>query len=263
MPGLTLPTILSSEVESRKTDKSCYVTLGQKVYDITEFIPDHPGGGDLILEYGGKDVTEIMGDVISHEHSEAAYEILDDYLIGFVAKEKVIDAAVASNKPDTILPLPPNATGISELRMRSAANGISDKPVYANTGMSNAEDLSRETDVNADFKMHKFIDLNKPMFPQVWYGGFTKEFYLEQVHRPRHYKGGESAPLFGNFLEPLSKTPWWVVPTVWLPLISYGVYTAYQQIPRPFEIAAYFTLGLCIWTILEYGLHRFLFHLDQ
>ena len=263
MPGLTLPTILSKEVESRNTEKSCYVTLGQKVYDITEFVPDHPGGGDLILEYGGKDVAEIMGDVISHEHSEAAYEILDEYLIGFVAKEKVIDAAVASNKPDTILPPPPNATGMSELRMRSVANGVSDKPVYTNTGLSNAEDLSRETDVNADFKTHKFINLNKPMFPQIWYGGFTKEFYLEQVHRPRHYKGGESAPLFGNFLEPLSKTAWWVVPTVWLPLISYGVYTAYQQIPRPLEIAAYFTLGLCIWTILEYGLHRFLFHLDQ
>merc|ERR1712093_854608 len=33
-----------------------------------------------------------------------------------------------------------------------------------------------------------------------WHVGFSKDFYLEQIHRPRHYKGGESAPLFGNFL---------------------------------------------------------------
>jgi 4-hydroxysphinganine ceramide fatty acyl 2-hydroxylase len=54
MPGRTLPTILQADVESRNTAKSCYVTLGTNVYDITSFLDDHPGGGDLILEYGGK-----------------------------------------------------------------------------------------------------------------------------------------------------------------------------------------------------------------
>jgi len=72
MPGRTLPTILSSDVESRNTTKSCYVTLGTKVFDITPFLADHPGGGDLIVQYGGKDVTEIMGVELSHTHSEAS-----------------------------------------------------------------------------------------------------------------------------------------------------------------------------------------------
>ncbi|KAL8871113.1 MAG: hypothetical protein Q9198_007482 [Flavoplaca austrocitrina] len=90
MPGRPLPTILSSDVASRNTEKSCYVTMGTKVYDITLFLDTHPGGGDLILEYGGKDVTEIMGDEISHAYSESAYEYLQDYLIGFMATEPVI-----------------------------------------------------------------------------------------------------------------------------------------------------------------------------
>ena len=259
MPGRTLPTISQSDLKSHNTKSSCFVTIGDKVYDVTEFMPDHPGGDDFILEYGGKDVTEIMADVISHEHSESAYEILDDYLVGFVARDVDVD----SKKLDAILSPTLNATGMQELRLRSAASGIADQPVYSNTGLSGADDLSRETDINADYKTHKFIDLKRPMFPQLWYGGFTKEFYLEQVHRPRHYKGGESAPLFGNFLEPLRKTPWWVVPTVWLPAIAYGVWTAYQHIPRPLEISAYFIFGMCLWTIMEYSLHRFLFHLDQ
>ena len=87
MPGRILPNIPLAEVESRNSAKSCYVTIGTKVYDVTSFLEDLPGGADLILEFGGKDVQEIMGDAVSHHHSEAAYEILDEHLIGFRATE--------------------------------------------------------------------------------------------------------------------------------------------------------------------------------
>ncbi|EON62291.1 fatty acid hydroxylase [Coniosporium apollinis CBS 100218] len=261
MPGRTLPTIAQAEVASRNTAKSCYVTLGTRVFDITSFLDDHPGGGDLILEYGGKDVTEIMADEISHAHSEAAYEVLEENLVGFVATEKVMDAVTESQHPDAIVPLPPTKQGMADLKSRGAANGVATKAIYTSTGMSSAEDLSVETDASSDYKTHKFIDLNRPMLMQVWNGGFSKEFYLEQVHRPRHYRGGDSAPLFGNFLEPLSKTPWWVVPSVWLPCVAYGTWYASHGVSFP-ALIAYWILGLCIWTLVEYVLHRCLFHID-
>jgi 4-hydroxysphinganine ceramide fatty acyl 2-hydroxylase len=232
------------------------------VYDVTGFLSDHPGGGELILEYGGKDVEKIMQDDISHSHGEAAYEILEDLLVGFVATDPVLDTAAKSQHPDNIVPLPPSESGLKELEANGSANGVATKPVYANTGMSSADDLSKETDPTSDYKVHKFLDLNKPLLMQVWNGGFTKEFYLEQVHRPRHYRGGASAPLFGNFLEPLSLTPWWMVPICWLPPIAYGTWLASQHLAIP-AVAAYWITGLCIWTIIEYGLHRFLFHLDE
>ena len=263
MPGRTLPTIPSSDVESHNTLSSCYVTIGTKVFDVTNFLDDHPGGGDLILEYGGKDVKEIMGDEISHTHSESAYEILDENLIGFVAREKIVQVATEIDGADNILPLPPNSNGLQELKKRGAADGVATEPVYASTGVSSADDLSRETDYSTDYQKHKFLDLNKPLLMQVWNGGFSKKFYLEQVHRPRHYKGGQSAPLFGNFLEPLSLTPWWVVPMVWLPPVAYGTFTAYRNISGVLETVAYWLTGLAVWTIVEYGLHRGLFHVDQ
>lgn len=131
------------------------------------------------------------------------------------------------------------------------------------TGMSSEEELSIPTDITTDYKTHKFLDLNRPLFMQVWGGGFSKEFYLQQVHRPRHYKGGESAPLFGNFLEPLSKTPWYMVPILWLPCISYGVWEASKGLPNFGVVAVFFGLGLALWTLVEYGLHRCLFHIDE
>lgn len=258
MPARTLPTIPIADVQAHNTEKSCYVTIGTKIYDVTSFLDDHPGGGDLILEYGGQDVGDIMKDEVSHFHSEAAYEILDESLVGFMPTEELLNGVTKSGKPAEIIPLPPSEEGKQELE-QIEVNG---KPVYAATGMSKEEDLSRETDPDSDYKTHKFLDLSKPLFLQVWRGGFSKDFYLEQVHRPRHYKGGDSAPLFGNFLEPLSKTPWWVVPTVWLPPVAYGTVLGIQSMPF-IAAVAYWLTGLFLWTLVEYILHRFLFHLDE
>ncbi|CAI7584705.1 unnamed protein product [Penicillium pancosmium] len=243
MPGRVLPAFTAAEVASHNNAKSCYIAIGRNVYDVTDFVQDHPGGGDLILDYAGKDVEEIMKDEISHEHSEAAYEILEDYQIGFLSSGVGASGKATSTAVDA---------------------GVSDSgPVYSTTGMSKEEDLSVETDFSQDFKTHKFLDLSKPLFPQLWYSNFSKEFYLEQIHRPRHYKGGESAPLFGNFLEPLSKTAWYVVPMIWLPLVAYGTTVGAAGLGNLSAAAAYWIVGVCLWTLIEYLMHRFLFHVDN
>ena len=246
MSTRTLPTIPVADVQSHSSAASCYVTVGSKVYDVTSFLDDHPGGAALVLEYAGRSVAEVLQDEASHAHSEAAYEMLDECFVGYVATDDAVDAAVRSRQPGDVLPLPP---------VRGAA------PVFAATGMSNEEDLSKDTDFAADLRTHQFLDLSRPLFLQVWKGGFSKDFYLEQVHRPRHYRGGASAPLFGNFLEPLSLTPWWVVPAVWLPPIAYGTWLGVGRLGAAVA-AAYCITGLCLWTLVEYGLHRCLFHLD-
>ncbi|KAK4933538.1 hypothetical protein LTR28_011240, partial [Elasticomyces elasticus] len=130
MPGRTLPTIPQADVASRNSAKLCYVTVGTKVYDITPFVEDHPGGGDLIIQYGGKDVKEIMEDEVSHLHSEAAWEILDDHLIGFVATDKVIDAVMESKHPDNIVPLQPTEDGMDEIVDQDAAADVTARPVF-------------------------------------------------------------------------------------------------------------------------------------
>ncbi|KAE9983699.1 hypothetical protein BLS_003846 [Venturia inaequalis] len=262
MPGRTLPTIPQADVQSHNTAKSCYVTIGTRVFDVTDFLNDHPGGGHLILEYGGKDIKDILADELSHSHSESAYEILEESLVGFVATDKVMEIVTKSQHPDTIVPLPPTESGLQELCVDGNSDRVATKPVYATTGMSSEEDLSKETDPEADFKTQRFLDLNKPLLMQVWNGGFSKDFYLEQVHRPRHYKGGASAPLFGNFLEPLSLTPWWVVPLVWVPPVAFGTFLASRNLPMA-QTPLYWAFGLAFWTIVEYTLHRCLFHLDE
>lgn len=241
MPSRILPTYTRAEVEEHNTTSSLWVTLGDKIFDVTDFLEGHPGGPEYIEQYAGKDVTEVLKDEISHTHSDSAYEILDECLIGFIG---------ASSK---------NANG-------SATSSSVDKngnPIHPRTGMSCEEDLSRETDFNADYRTHKFLDLSRPLFPQVFFSNFSKDFYLDQVHRPRHYRGGASAPLFGNFLEPLSKTPWWVVPTLWVPCVAALTMVAGEGFENKTTLAVYWLSGVAIWSFIEYLMHRFLFHLDE
>lgn len=252
MPGKLLPTFAVADVETHNSAKSCYVTLGSKVFDVTAFVDDHPGGGDLILEHAGQDVAAAMRDEISHAHTEAAYEILDEYHIGFVepSPSSSSDAArIAAKKKDV------GAVG--------AGGFAAPATPHPATGMSREEDLLVETDFAKDYQTHKFLDLNRPLLMQLWNSGFSKEFYLEQIHRPRHYRGGDSAPLFGNFLEPLSKTAWYVVPSLWLPFVAYGTVVGFAGLGNPPVAVAYWLTGLFLWTLIEYLLHRFLFHIDK
>ena len=59
----------------------------------------------------------------------------------------------------------------------------------------------------------------------------------------------------------LSRVRPWHVVTLWGPLTLYLIYraAAWQAAPA---IAAWFALGVFSWTLLEYLLHRFVFHFE-
>ncbi|KKY27056.1 putative mitochondrial cytochrome [Phaeomoniella chlamydospora] len=46
------------DIAKHNTAESCWVILHGKAYDVTEFLPEHPGGPKIILKYAGKDATE-------------------------------------------------------------------------------------------------------------------------------------------------------------------------------------------------------------
>jgi len=75
------------DLDAHKSAQSCWVTHKGKVYNVTAFVTDHPGGDDLILSHAGTDVENIMRDSDSHDHSESAYEMLEEYVIGRLGTE--------------------------------------------------------------------------------------------------------------------------------------------------------------------------------
>jgi len=46
------------EVSKHNKEEDCWVVIGDKVYDVSKFLVDHPGGKDAIMLYAGQDCTE-------------------------------------------------------------------------------------------------------------------------------------------------------------------------------------------------------------
>ncbi|XP_047147184.1 cytochrome b5 [Vigna umbellata] len=67
------------DLSHHKTKDDCWILVGGKVYDVTQYLDDHPGGDDVILAATGKDATEDFEDA---GHSKSARELMEQYCIG-------------------------------------------------------------------------------------------------------------------------------------------------------------------------------------
>ncbi|PRQ35944.1 putative cytochrome b5-like heme/steroid binding domain-containing protein [Rosa chinensis] len=68
-----------AQVSDHNTPKDCWLIINGKVYDVTKFLDDHPGGDDVLLSATGKDATDDFEDV---GHSENARDMLKDFYVG-------------------------------------------------------------------------------------------------------------------------------------------------------------------------------------
>uniref|UniRef100_A0A1I7Z2I0 Cytochrome b5 heme-binding domain-containing protein n=1 Tax=Steinernema glaseri TaxID=37863 RepID=A0A1I7Z2I0_9BILA len=83
--------INKAEVAQHNTAESCWIIMDDKVYDLTKFLQEHPGGDEVIVEQAGADATESFNDV---GHSSDARAMADDYLIGRLPAEECQGADV-------------------------------------------------------------------------------------------------------------------------------------------------------------------------
>ncbi|KAL7003658.1 Cytochrome b5 isoform E [Sarracenia purpurea var. burkii] len=86
---------LFEEVSKHNKTKDCWLIISGKVYDVTPFMDDHPGGDEVLLSATGKDATTDFEDV---GHSDSARELMEKYYIG------EIDAATVPKKRNYVPP---------------------------------------------------------------------------------------------------------------------------------------------------------------
>eukprot|EP00096_Caligus_rogercresseyi_P015091 TRINITY_DN7545_c0_g1_i1.p1 TRINITY_DN7545_c0_g1~~TRINITY_DN7545_c0_g1_i1.p1 ORF type:complete len:103 (+),score=24.23 TRINITY_DN7545_c0_g1_i1:137-445(+) len=84
-----LEVISLKEVSQHSSPNDIWIVIFNKVFNVTEFIKEHPGGSDIMLEYGGRDATLAF---LGSGHSQDAFDILKDYCIGVLPKHEVIPA---------------------------------------------------------------------------------------------------------------------------------------------------------------------------
>ncbi|XP_015783022.1 regulator of nonsense transcripts 2 [Tetranychus urticae] len=68
-----------AQVAEHCTVYDCWIVLFDKVYDVTDFMYEHPGGDYIIAENAGRDATNAFS---NSRHSKDAYDLMEKYCIG-------------------------------------------------------------------------------------------------------------------------------------------------------------------------------------
>uniref|UniRef100_A0A0D6R930 Cytochrome b5 heme-binding domain-containing protein n=1 Tax=Araucaria cunninghamii TaxID=56994 RepID=A0A0D6R930_ARACU len=69
------------EVERHNTERSCWFVIADQVYDVSDYMHEHPGGYEVLLKASGGDATESFENV---GHSNNARALLKPYCIGYI-----------------------------------------------------------------------------------------------------------------------------------------------------------------------------------
>ena len=90
----------------------------------------------------------------------------------------------------------------------------------------------------------------------------TKEEYVRYVAEPKHLINPvREIVMFDRwYLEMLTKTPWYAIPIFWIPWIVY--FFQFNKLD-PLLTTVTIIFGIFLWTLLEYSLHRFVFHCEH
>ncbi|KZM27313.1 Cytochrome-b5 reductase [Ascochyta rabiei] len=113
-----LPALSAADVAAHSTRDDLWVIIQGKVYDVTKYVRDHPGGADVLIDVAGADATEAYADV---GHSEDADEILNSYLIGIAANPEKLKR---SKNVKLVQQAPPTAVAKSDFVSSSVVKTI-------------------------------------------------------------------------------------------------------------------------------------------
>ncbi|MED6161687.1 hypothetical protein PIB30_063079 [Stylosanthes scabra] len=89
------------DVANHNHKNDCWLIINGKVYDVTPFLDDHPGGDEVLLTATGRDATIDFEDV---GHSDSAVEMMQKYFVGDVDTNTLPAESKHNLPPPTLAP---------------------------------------------------------------------------------------------------------------------------------------------------------------
>lgn len=87
-----------AEVQQRLAAGACWVRCGARLYDLTGFLRQHPGGEQLLRARAGQDVSADL-DGPPHRHSANARLWLEQYYVGELKGDPQVQRGPGSQTP--------------------------------------------------------------------------------------------------------------------------------------------------------------------
>ncbi|XP_032456848.1 cytochrome b5 isoform X1 [Nasonia vitripennis] len=86
----------AEEVSRHNNADDLWIAIHGKVFDVTKFLKEHPGGEEVLLSLAGGDATKCFDDI---GHSQEAIQLKDTFEIGTLQGELTSPVAAASTGP--------------------------------------------------------------------------------------------------------------------------------------------------------------------
>lgn len=112
-------TLSLAEIQKHNNPEDCWIIIRDVVYNVTEFLNEHPGGAKMILRYAGKDATEEYEPI----HPENALDALPAE-----AKVGTLDKATVTGQPPKDTPTGAKDTEPPAAATPAAASGPKKRP---------------------------------------------------------------------------------------------------------------------------------------
>eukprot|EP00793_Prasinoderma_coloniale_P007069 PRCOL_00006921-RA len=259
-----------------------WVCVHGEVYDVAPLVPRHPGGAALLRRHLGTDATRAMEE---RGHSANAYRMLKQYHVGTLVPRP---QRSSRNEGGADARQCPGDGAGGAGRSGGGAGGMGGSESSARGGSEPAGhwEIGEATSARLGIDPHRAL---------VWQVGALGDKYSAWVHTPEDV----ASPRFfvSGWAEALTKTHWWAVPLAWVPVCALtalraaaiavaaaasrasetGAEEGIARVASMFTTAVWgaaaprravlacvvfpFGLGaLVLWPLLEYAVHRFVFH---
>ncbi|XP_042318502.1 cytochrome b5 isoform X2 [Sceloporus undulatus] len=103
------------EIQKHNHSQSTWIIIHNRIYDLTKFLEEHPGGEEVLREQAGGDATESFEDV---GHSTDARSLSDTFIIGELHPDPYITTVESNSSSWTNWVIPAIAAIIAVLMYR-------------------------------------------------------------------------------------------------------------------------------------------------
>lgn len=250
-----------SEIQLHNSSSDAWIIIKGIVYDITKFLPIHPGGDGILLPLLGQDATQEYEDV---GHSIKANNLLPPMAIG---RANQVDLNIPHSNDSCFNKLENNSQSNPSMLSAPTLTMTPKSTMSLNSSLRERGKRVPECEDSVDGTSPSYvpessvIDLTKPLIQQVYNLSLPEYCKLtqEKIYNPESYR------MFSNdILESLSRTRWFVIPLVWLPISCICMHRGISLLSAyDFHLLLFLLLwfsGVLLWTLFEYIFHRFLFH---
>ncbi|KAJ5143974.1 uncharacterized protein N7515_002761 [Penicillium bovifimosum] len=185
----------AQQISTHKTPEDCWIVVEKQVWDVSDFLEEHPGGSSIILKYAGSDATKAYSEV--HAPGVLKNNLNPEKFKG-VLDESTIDAEWVKpppgESPKVILEneKPPLHTLINSHDFQLVASKTASKKTWAFYSSAATDLITR--------------DANKSCFDRIWF-------------RPRVLRNVRSVDSRTNILGGSYKLPLFVSPAAMAKLI--------------------------------------------